>query len=70
MEHIKRMEVEYKELNKKAEDLYVFLNKETENPKFTNEKQRQLLKVQWNYMKDYLIVLSERIDYDKELLKK
>ena len=67
MEHIKRMEVEYKELEEKGLKLQTFLEKEMESPKFTNEKQRQLLFLQLSHMWNYKAVLEERIKNDKEL---
>ena len=70
VEHIRRMEKEYEELEEKGIKLQEFLEKEMKEPKFTNEKQRLLLGIQMTYMKNYLMVLEERIENDKELLEK
>lgn len=69
MEHIKRMEVELKELKEKYEKGVEFLNVEVECPKFTDEIQRQHLYLQLSYMENYIEVLEIRINYDKEKTK-
>lgn len=67
MEHIKRMEQEFEELREKGCKLEEFLEKETNTPKLTNEKQRSLLLLQLYNMNNYCEILSERIVYEKEL---
>lgn len=65
MAHIKRMELELKELNEKIEKGIEFLDKEIEKPNFTDETQRIRLACQIEYMSNYASVLKERIEYDK-----
>lgn len=84
MEHIKRMEEEFKELEgniiklqedkTKAED---FFKKETEEPKFTDEIQRNFLGQQIHHMDKRIYhmighreVLRDRIKYDKDKMLK
>lgn len=64
MEHIKRMEVELQELENKIEKLTVFLEKESEKPKYTDDIQRILLENQKEHMKSYARILKQRIYYD------
>lgn len=64
MEHIKRMEVELQELENKIEKLTVFLEKENEKPKYTDDIQRILLENQKEHMKSYARILKHRIHYD------
>lgn len=62
--HIERMEDELQELEGKIEKLEFFLEKETEEPKFTDEEQRINLHLQKSYMRKYAEILSCRIHYD------
>ena len=62
--HIEKMEEELQELEEKIEKLEIFLEKETENPKFTDEEQRTNLALQRKSMKDYAEILKCRIHYD------
>lgn len=64
-EHIERMELELKELNEKIKKGTEFIEKEIQNPKFTDEAQRIRLAIQMEYMLNYASVLNERIEYDK-----
>lgn len=64
-QHIEKMELELKELNEKIEKNLKFLDKEIQNPKFTDEAQRIRLAIQMEYMLNYASVLNERIEYDK-----
>ncbi len=66
MDHIERMKKELEELELKIQKANDFLNKEFENPKFTDEMQRSNLFCQIQYMIDYSICLENRIDYDTE----
>lgn len=70
MGHIERMEVELKELVEKRDKLVVFLEKETEQPKFTDEIQRRFLALQNEHMESYIKILKARIEYDKIKAKK
>lgn len=63
--HIERMELELKELNEKIKKGTEFIEKEIQNPKFTDEAQRIRLAIQMEYMLNYASVLNERIEYDK-----
>lgn len=63
--HIERMEEEEQELTVKIKKLTDFLDKEMEEPKYTNEYQRQLMAIQRQHMIDYYNVLSLRISNDK-----
>lgn len=69
MEHIKRMELELKELEDKIEKLSIFLEKEKIEPKFTDEIQRVLLENQKDHMKSYARILKHRIFYDTKKIK-
>lgn len=64
MEHIERMKVELQELEEKIEKLEIFLEKEEQEPKFTDEIQRILLVNQKECMKSYARILKHRINYD------
>lgn len=64
MEHIKRMEVELQELENKIEKLTVFLEKQNEKPKYTDDIQRILLENQKEHMKSYARISQHRIHYD------
>lgn len=64
-EHIEKMELELKELDEKIQKGREFLEKEIQNPKFTDEVQRIRLAIQMEYMLNYACVLNERIEYDK-----
>lgn len=66
MEHIERMKKELEELELKIQKANDFLNKEFENPEFTDEIQRSNLFCQIQYMIDYSICLENRKDYDTE----
>lgn len=62
--HIGRMEQELKEVDENYDRLQDFFYSE-QYEKITDEKQRELLALQSNYMYDYIEVLKERIEYDK-----
>lgn len=62
--HIERMEEEAQELEVKIKKLEVFLEKEKEEPKYTDDIQRILLENQKEYMKNYARILKHRIFYD------
>ena len=64
MEHIERMKKELEELEEKIKKGAEFLKKEIENPKFTDNNQRELLEMQLCYMSDYADTLKDRIEYD------
>lgn len=64
------MEEEVDELQVKIKKLGLFLEKEEEEPKFTDEYQRQLLAIQRDYMIRYYSVLLERIGIDKKKMEK
>lgn len=69
MPHIERMRTELEELKEKIKKGEDFLNKEFENPKFTDETQRHGLHMQLMYMQNYADVLEARIEYDEEKAK-
>lgn len=62
--HVERMREELSELYDKYLKLSIFLNQETQNPKFTDEIQRSNMKVQANIMLSYISILEARINYD------
>lgn len=62
--YIERMEFELQELEEKIEKLTVFLEKENEKPKYTDDIQRILLENQKEHMKSYARILKHRIHYD------
>lgn len=64
MEHIKRMETELAELRERIFKASDFLRKETNKPKYTDEKQRMRLAIQIEHMTNYAKILGMRIDYD------
>lgn len=68
--HIERMEEEAQELEEKIKKLEVFLSKEMEEKKYTDEYQRQLLAIQRDHMIRYYSVLLERIGIDKKKMEK
>lgn len=68
--HIERMKEEAQELEEKIKKLEVFLSKEMEEKKYTDEYQRQLLAIQKEHMIRYYSVLLERIGIDKKKMEK
>ena len=64
------MEEEAQELEEKIKKLEVFLSKEMEEKKYTDEYQRQLLAIQKDRMIGYYCVLLERIYVDKKKMEK
>ena len=58
------MELELEELSEKIEKGQQFLDKEYENPKFTDEVQRYSLEEQLKHMRGYKEYLKGRISYD------
>lgn len=64
--HIERMESELKILSTKIEKAMEFLIKESGEPNFTDETQRNFLERQLEYMNGYKEVLTNRIKYDSE----
>ena len=68
--HIERMEEEAQELEEKIKKLEVFLSKEMEEKKYTDEYQRQLLAIQKDRMIGYYCILLERIYVDKKKMEK
>lgn len=64
LNHIERMELELEELSEKIEKGQQFLDKEYENPKFTDEVQRYSLEEQLKHMRGYKEYLKGRISYD------
>ena len=67
--HIERMEDELQALEIKLDNLCTFLEKEMEEPQYTNEYQRQLLAIQMSHMIGYYNTLLARIDNDKNIKK-
>lgn len=67
--HIERMEDELQALETKLDNLCTFLEKEMEEPQYTNEYQRQLLAIQMSHMIGYYNTLLARIDNDKNIKK-
>ena len=67
--HIERMEEEAQELVVKIKKIEVFLSKEMEEKKYTDEYQRQLLAIQRSHMIDYYNTLLARINNDKNIKK-
>lgn len=68
--YIERMEFELQELEEKIKKLEVFLSKEMEEKKYTDEYQRHLLAIQKSRMIDYYNTLLARIENDKKKLEK
>lgn len=64
LNHIERMELELSELSEKIKKGQQFLDKEYENPKFTDDVQRYSLEEQLNHMRGYKEYLKARISYD------
>lgn len=64
LNHIERMDLELEELNDKIVKGQQFLDKEYENPKFTDEVQRYSLEEQLKHMRGYRENLKGRISYD------
>lgn len=60
-DHVDRIKSELNELEIRIEKLSSFIKKEEDNPKFTNEGQRSLMKTQLIYMKHYARILKERL---------
>lgn len=58
-EHLQRVIVEKRELKIKLDALIAFLNKG--QPEFIDDKQWELLDKQYKHMKEYHIILRERI---------
>lgn len=63
------MEEELQELEVKLDNLCAFLEKETKEPKFTDDYQRQLLAAQKHQMIGYYNILVLRIGNDKKKLE-
>lgn len=66
MEHIKRMEKEFEKLASDIGKAETFLKNEKEEPKLTDEVQREFLSQQLYHMVGHREVLRDRIKYDKE----
>ncbi|MGL5691932.1 MAG: crAss001_48 related protein [Bacteroidales bacterium] len=58
------MEDELHELGGKINKAEEFLLKEDREPKFLDEKQKELLELQVTHMKHYYSTLKKRIQYD------
>lgn len=66
--HIERMEVEASELQAKIDGAQKFLESiEDENGPMLCDEQFELLEKQLKFMKDYLVALRRRIEFDKEM---
>lgn len=64
LNYIERMELELSELSEKIKKAQQFLDKEYENPKFTDEVQRYSLEEQLKHTRGYKEYLKGRISYD------
>lgn len=64
LNYLDRMNIELEEIQEKINKAEEFLLKEDREPKFLDEKQKELLELQVSHMKHYYSVLKQRIEYD------